>query len=193
MAWCALASALALGATLVLPLAIGRPAAALDEVLILSRYRSYTGANMLPRARGHPAVDFAERIGAPVLAAADGIVSRIIDSPVGCGHGVVIEHPGFKRWTAYCHLQAVTVEVGQAVGRGEQIGEVGNSGSAKDIPHVHLELCTFACASHADGDFSGTEDPLAIADGCYDQTKTYPTNRLVITFPVLCLYWVRWR
>ena len=193
MAWRALASALALGATLVLPLAIGRPAAALDEVLILSRYRSYTGANMLPRPKGHAGVDFGERLGAPVLAAADGIVSRVIDSASGCGHGVVIEHPGFKRWTAYCHMQAVAVEVGQAVRRGEQIGEVGNSGSARNIPHIHLELCTFACASHADGDFSGTEDPLTIADGCYDQTRTYPTNRLVITFPVPCLYWVRWR
>ena len=60
MAWRALFSALVLGTTLLLPLAVGRPAAALDEVLILSRYRSYTGANMLPRGRGHPGVDFAE-------------------------------------------------------------------------------------------------------------------------------------
>jgi len=64
MAWRALLSALVFGTTLLLPLAVGRPAAALDEVLILSRYRSYTGANMLPRGRGHPGVDFAERPGA---------------------------------------------------------------------------------------------------------------------------------
>jgi len=192
MAWRALASALALGATLVLPLAIGRPAAALDEVLILAPYRSYTGANMLPRRLPHPAVDFAEQLGAPVLAAADGVVSRIISSPVGCGHGVVIEHESFERWTVYCHMQAVTVEPGQAVSRGEQIGQVGKTGSAA-VPHVHLELCTFDCESHADGDFSGTEDPLAIAVGCYDPNRTYPTDRLLITFPVRCRYWVRWR
>jgi len=193
MAWRAFLLGLALGATLVLPLAIGRPAAALDEVLILSRYRSYIGANMLPRKSGHPGVDFGERLGAPVLAAADGMVSRLIDSPVGCGHGVVIEHLGFERWTVYCHMREIAVEPGQTVSRGEQIGEVGDSGSAKNTAHVHLELCTVACASHADGDFSGTEDPLAIAEGCYDQSRPYPTDRLVITFPVPCLSWVRWR
>jgi murein DD-endopeptidase MepM/ murein hydrolase activator NlpD len=193
MAWRALASGLALGATLLLPLGVGHPAVALDEVLILSRYRSHVGANMLPRSQGHSGVDFAERLGAHVLAVAHGVVSHMIDSPAGCGRGVVIEHPGFDRWTAYCHMRTVSVEVGQVVARGEPIGEVGRSRSTREVPHLHLELCTFACDSHADGDFSGTEDPLAIADGCYDAAETYPTNRLVITFPVRCLYWERWR
>lgn len=193
MAWRALLSGLALGATIILPLAIGRPAAALEEVLILSRYRSYIGANMLPRRSGHPGVDFGERLGAPVLAAADGIVSGIIDSPLGCGNGVVIEHPGFDRWTAYCHMLTVAVEPGQAVTRGETIGQVGRSGGTSDVPHLHLELCTFPCASHGDGDFSGTEDPLSIAEGCFEADRAYPRDRLVITFPVPCLSWVRWR
>lgn len=193
MAWRALVCGLALGATLSLPMAVGRPAAAPDEVVILSRYRSYIGANMLPRRSGHPGVDFGEQIGAPVLAAAEGVVAGVIDAPAGCGHGVVIEHPGFDRWTVYCHLQEVDVEPGQAVGRGEPIGRVGRSGSTSDVPHVHLELCTFPCASHADGDFSGTEDPLAVAEGCYEAGRTYSSDRLVITFPVSCAHWVRWR
>jgi len=193
MAWRAFVSGIALAATLIVPLAIGRPAAALDEVVILSRYRSYIGANMLPRKNGHPGVDFAERLGAPVLAAADGIVSGVIYAPLGCGNGVVIEHSSFERWTAYCHMQAVAVEPGQAVSRGEPIGQVGRSGSTSDVAHVHLELCTFPCASHADGDFSGTEDPLSIAEGCYEAGRIYPSDRLVVTFPVSCLHWVRWR
>ena len=193
MAWRALLSALVFGTTLLLPLAVGRPAAALDEVLILSRYRSYTGANMLPRGRGHPGVDFAERPGAPVLAVADGVVSHMIDSAVGCGHGVVIEHAAFARWSAYCHLQAVTVDVRQVVARGETIGEVGRTGSTSEVPHVHLELCTSPCESHGDGDFTGTEDPLAIAAGCYDAAQAYPNEQLVLTFPVRCLHWERWR
>jgi murein DD-endopeptidase MepM/ murein hydrolase activator NlpD len=193
MAWRALLFALVFGTTLLLPLAVGRPAAALDEVLILSRYRSYTGANMLPRGRGHPGVDFAERPGAPVLAVADGVVSHMIDSAIGCGHGVVIEHAAFARWSAYCHLQAVTVDVGQVVARGETIGEVGRTGSTSEVPHVHLELCTSPCESHGDGDFTGTEDPLAIAAGCYDAAQAYPNEQLVLTFPVRCLHWERWR
>jgi murein DD-endopeptidase MepM/ murein hydrolase activator NlpD len=193
MAWRDLVPAIALGVILALPLTIGHPAAAADEVLILSRYRSYTGANMLPRRYGHPAVDFAAQAGDPVLAAADGVVSDIIASPAGCGNGVVIEHQGFDRWTVYCHLQAVAVEPGQVVSRGEPIGEAGRSGSTNNVPHVHLELCTSPCLSHTDGDFEGTEDPLAIAAGCYEPNRRYPTDRLVITFPVSCRYWARWR
>ena len=138
-------------------------------------------------------MDFGSRLGAPVLAAADGIVSRVIDSPSGCGHGVVIEHPGFKRWTAYCHLQSVTMRQGQTVDRGEEIGLVGKSGSANNIPHVHMELCTSACGSHFDGDLSGTTDPLAVAEGCYDPERSYPRDHLALTFPVTCLFWIRWR
>ena len=184
---------LVLAAILVSPSAWGQAPVATDEVIILSTYRSYNGANNLPRRQRHAGVDFGSRLGAPVLAVADGIVSRIIDSASGCGHGVVIEHPGFKRWTAYCHLQRVTVSQGQPVSRGEQIGLVGMSGNAVNIPHVHLELCTFDCASHADGDLSGTADPFAAAEGCFDSGRHYPRDRLALTFPVTCLFWIRRR
>jgi murein DD-endopeptidase MepM/ murein hydrolase activator NlpD len=184
---------LVLAAILVPSLASGQGLGGTDEVVILSTYRSYNGANNLPRRQPHAGVDFGSWLGAPVLAAADGIVSRIIDSPSGCGHGVVIEHPGFKRWTAYCHLQSLTMRQGQTVDRGEQIGLVGKSGSANNIPHVHMELCTAACASHFDGDLSGTTDPLAVAEGCYDPQRSYPRDRLALTFPVTCLFWIRWR
>ncbi len=187
------ASGLLLAVVLVTPPASGQTPAVTDEVIILSTYRSYNGANNRPRLRRHAGVDFGGRLGAPILASADGVVSRIIDWPPGCGHGIVIEHPGFKRWTAYCHMQRLTVGRGQSVSRGEQIGVIGMSGSAVSIPHVHMELCTSACASHADGNLSGTADPLAIADGCFAPDKAYPRDRLVLTFPVACLSWMRGR
>jgi murein DD-endopeptidase MepM/ murein hydrolase activator NlpD len=193
MAWRAAASGLMLAAFLVSPPASAQAAVATDEVIILSTYRSFNGANNLPRLRRHAGVDFGSRLGAPVLAAADGVVSRIIDWPPGCGNGVVIEHPGFKRWTAYCHMKSLTVHQGQSVARGEQIGLVGTSGNAVNIPHVHMELCTSACESHVDGDLAGTANPLAIADGCFDPAKSYPRRRLVLTFPVTCLFWIRGR
>lgn len=191
MPWRGVVSGLLLAAVLVTPPASGQTSAATDEVVILSTYRSYKGANNRPRLRRHAGVDFGGQPGAPVLASADGVVSRIIDWPPGCGNGVVIEHPGFTRWTAYCHMQSLTVSQGQRVGRGEQIGLIGTSGSAVNIPHVHMELCTSACASHADGYLSGTADPLAIADGCFAPDKAYPRDRLVLTFPVACLFWIR--
>jgi murein DD-endopeptidase MepM/ murein hydrolase activator NlpD len=187
MPWRGAVSGLLLAAVLVAPPASGQTSAATDEVVILSTYRSYNGANNRPRLRRHAGVDFGGQPGAPILASADGVVSQIIDWPPGCGNGVVIEHPGFKRWTAYCHMQSLTVSQGQRVGRGEQIGLIGMSGNAVNIPHVHMELCTSACASHADGNLSGTADPLAIADGCFAPDKAYPPDRLVLTFPVTCL------
>ena len=193
MAWRAVASGLVLAATLAPPLALGQTPATPDEVVILSPYRSYNGANNQPRLRRHAGVDFGSRLGDPVLAAADGVVSRIIEWPPGCGSGLVIEHPGFKRWTAYCHMQSVTVRQGQTVTRGEQIGLGGTSGNAVNIPHVHMELCTVACASHVDGNLSGTADPLADAAGCFDPGRTYPRDRLVLTFPVTCRFWIRGR
>ena len=193
MAWRAAVSGLVLAATLAPPLAAGQGGAATDEVVILSLYRSYNGANNRPRRERHAGVDFAGQPGAPVLAAADGVVSRIISWPPGCGNGVVIEHPEFKRWTAYCHMQSLTVRQAQTVTRGEQIGLVGTSGNAVNIPHVHMELCTVACASHVDGNLSGTTDPLAVAAGCFDPGRAYPRDHLVLTFPVACRFWVRGR
>jgi len=193
MAWRGVVPGLLLAAILVAPPASSQTSVATDEVVILSTYRSYNGANNRPRSNRHAGVDFGGQLGAPLLAAADGVVSRIIEWPPGCGNGVVIEHPGFKRWTAYCHMQSLTVSRGQRVSRGEQIGQVGMSGNAVNIPHVHMELCTSACASHADGDLSGTADPLAIADGCFTPNKAYPRDRLVLTFPVTCLFWIRGR
>jgi murein DD-endopeptidase MepM/ murein hydrolase activator NlpD len=159
----------------------------LGAPVILSPYRSLHGADNRPRRLPHAGVDFGSQVGAPVLAAADGTVSRIIEWPMGCGLGVLLEHRRFKRWTAYCHLLGVTVRKGQSVSRGEQIGMVGTSGGASYVPHVHLEVCTLACSSHSDGDLTGTEDPLEVAAGCFEAGRAYPADRFVLTFPVACL------
>ena len=193
MGWRGAVSGLVLAGILLASLASGQAPVATDEAIILSTYRSYNGANNRPRASRHAGVDFGSRLGAPVRAAAGGLVSRIINWPPGCGNGVVIEHPQFTRWTAYCHMMSVAVRQGQAVSRGEQIGLVGTSGDAVNIPHVHMELCTSPCVSHVDGDLSGTADPLAIADGCFDPGRSYPRGRLVLTFPVTCRFWIRGR
>ena len=180
-------AALALAAVLLAPAgAVAQPA---GEAAILSTYGSRLGANKRPRLQSHAGVDFGAKPGSPVLAAADGVVSKLIDAPLGCGIGVVLDHPGFGRHTAYCHLRRARVRVGQRVVRGETIGLVGTTGNAVGVPHVHFELCTAACSSHADGDLRGTADPLRVADGCFDSRKSYPRDRLVLTFPVPCLYW----
>ena len=179
---------LALVAVVLPPLASGM-AQAPGEAVILSRYGSKMGANHQPRLQRHAGVDFGGQRAAPVLAAADGVVNRLLDYDFGCGRGVVLAHLAFKRYTVYCHMQQALVRVGEGIVRGQTIGLIGTSGSAFGVPHVHLELCTSACASHADGDLGGTRDPLSVADGCFDPRRAYPSDRLVLTFPVQCLWW----
>ncbi|HET7877045.1 MAG TPA: M23 family metallopeptidase [Methylomirabilota bacterium] len=172
--------------------ALASPAEALadpGDVIILSPYKSRMGANRLPRRELHAGVDFAGNMGAPVLAAADGTVQLVMTYATGCGIGVVIAHPSFDRYTAYCHMQLAVVSVGERVRRGHTIGYIGVTGNAVNVPHVHLELCTSPCASHRDGDLGGTADPLSFAAGCYDPSQAYPTDRLVLTFPVQCQGW----
>jgi murein DD-endopeptidase MepM/ murein hydrolase activator NlpD len=158
-------------------------------VVVLSPYRSLVGANARQRLLPHAGVDFAAPVGTPVLAAADGVVSRLIDHAPGCGIGVVLSHPPFKRWTAYCHLTRATVAPRQAVARGEPIGLSGVSGNSAGVPHVHLELCTTACASHRDGQLRGTQDPLGAIVGCHDPGRVHPTDRLTLTLPIECRRW----
>ncbi|MFI5328214.1 MAG: M23 family metallopeptidase [Candidatus Rokuibacteriota bacterium] len=161
------------------------------DVVILSPYRSQVGANARPRLLPHAGVDFAAPVGTPVLAAADGVVSLLIDYEPGCGVGVVLSHPRFKRWTAYCHLTRAVVATGQAVARGERIGFSGASGNAAGVPHVHLELCTTACASHRDGDLRNTQDPLGLVVGCHDPQRGYPADRFALTLPIECRQWTK--
>lgn len=156
------------------------------DVVILSGYRSRAGANARPRLRPHAGVDLGTPVGTPVLAAADGTVSQLVDYELGCGIGVVVAHPGFGRWTVYCHLTRALVTTGQTVSRGQPIGLSGTSGNSANVPHVHLELCTVACASHRDGDLRGTQDPIPLIAGCFEAGRVYPVDRLALTWPLGC-------
>jgi murein DD-endopeptidase MepM/ murein hydrolase activator NlpD len=165
---------------------LGRSPTLPAEVPVLSAYRSFKGANNLPRLQRHAGVDFGGPLGSPVIAAADGVVTNAFDWPTGCGRGVILSHREFGRFTAYCHLQEALVRTGQEVARGEIIGRMGTTGNAVGISHVHLELCTTACMSHADGDLWGTADPLKLSAGCFDPQRSYPLGRLALTYPVPC-------
>ena len=168
-------------------MAVGFALSACAGPVILSPYGSTIGANNLQRRDAHAGADFGEIPGAPILAAADGKVVTVGEN-AGCGLGVLILHLEFLRYTVYCHLQKAVVKVGQVVKRGDVIGLVGATGKSGGIPHIHLELLQGSSPrlGSADGNLHGTEDPLAIAVGCFDPQKTYPTDKLVLTYPVQC-------
>ncbi|MGK7933461.1 MAG: LysM peptidoglycan-binding domain-containing M23 family metallopeptidase [Microcystaceae cyanobacterium] len=87
----------------------------------------------------HSGVDLLADVGTPVLAPEAGQV--IFKGNEGAyGFLVIIDH-GEGRQTRYAHLSRITVEIGQTVATGDQLGSVGISGQP-DIsdPHLHFEV-----------------------------------------------------
>lgn len=87
---------------------------------------------------GHPALDIAAPYGSRIVAAASGTVIFAGWKSNGGGYQVWIAH-GSGLYTTYNHMSAITVGVGQHVGRAEQVGRVGQSGWATG-PHCHFEV-----------------------------------------------------
>lgn len=87
--------------------------------------------------KAHEGLDIAAPVGLAVTATAPGRVT-FAGSMRGYGKLVTIQHPA-GRVTYYAHLSEILVEVGDTVGRGHVIGEVGATGKATG-PHVHYEV-----------------------------------------------------
>ena len=93
------------------------------------------------------AVDIANSCGTPVVAAAEGLVIPDENTPDvidgwngGYGNFVLIEHPfGDNVMTRYAHLEKITVQVGDYVHQGDEIGLMGETGDATGC-HVHFEV-----------------------------------------------------
>ncbi len=86
----------------------------------------------------HTGIDLSAPLGAPVMAAADGVVVAVGHGAIGYGNYVVIAHGGGIA-TLYGHLLRTNVSAGQVVVRGEVIGLEGSTGYSTG-PHVHFEL-----------------------------------------------------
>lgn len=109
----------------------------------------------------HAGLDFRAAVGTPVLAVADGFVSRVIVSAGGYGQAVYLDHPDGHR-SVYAHLERLAPELLDTVRarqfteesfvqdmrfdstafpvrRGQAIGAVGNRGYSFG-PHLHFEM-----------------------------------------------------
>lgn len=107
---------------------------------------SASGAFVWPASGGisqgyrfyHKAVDISNRGGGPILAADSGIVLSAGWDSSGYGNRVIIDHGnGFS--TLYAHLSVIQVQVGQRVGKGNIIGQMGSTGRSTGI-HLHFEI-----------------------------------------------------
>jgi murein DD-endopeptidase MepM/ murein hydrolase activator NlpD len=96
------------------------------------RTNPFTGLNQM-----HEGLDISNRLGTPVIATADGIVSAT-GKDFSYGNVVVISH-GFGVTTHFYHLSKILVGAGRRVKRGDKIGEVGTTGKSTG-PHLHYEV-----------------------------------------------------
>lgn len=93
----------------------------------------------------HAGVDIANSIGTPVTAAASGVVistNTEFDGRMnGYGNVILVAHSinGTTYTTLYAHLSSMSVSAGQAVGAGQVIGAIGNTGQSTG-PHLHFEI-----------------------------------------------------
>jgi hypothetical protein len=105
--------------------------------------------------RGHNAVDIAMPIGIDLWAVDSGIISQVGFDPPGYGNYVMIQHPWGE--SLYAHLSQVNVRTGQQVGRGQGIGQSGNTGASTG-PHLHFSI-RINPYRRGDG-WGGFSDPL---------------------------------
>ncbi len=83
-------------------------------------------------------INIAAPRGTPILAAETGVVAYAGDNLPGFGNMILIRHDdGFI--TAYAHAEALLVERGQVVRRGQAIARVGSTGTV-DVPQVHFQI-----------------------------------------------------
>lgn len=89
--------------------------------------------------RHHPAIDMPTPVGTPVLAVANGVVTKVVNDPSGqAGRYIILSHD--KGWySRYLHLSKTMVTVGAPVAKGQTIAKSGNTGNSAG-PHLHLDL-----------------------------------------------------
>jgi hypothetical protein len=89
-------------------------------------------------ASRHRGLDLDGEVGAPVVAANDGVVVLAARRYYYTGNALFIDH-GDQLFSLYFHLSRIDVEVGDRVERGQLIGAVGRSGRVTG-PHLHFAI-----------------------------------------------------
>lgn len=86
----------------------------------------------------HTAFDIASNSGPAIIAADTGTVTYAGCINWGYGCHVMVDH-GNGYQTLYAHMSALSVNAGQAIGQGQQLGIMGSTGRSTG-PHLHFEI-----------------------------------------------------
>jgi murein DD-endopeptidase MepM/ murein hydrolase activator NlpD len=95
-----------------------------------------SGTDYLPV--GHPGIDIAAGLGAPIYASDTGVIVFSGWSYRGYGNLVIVDH-GNGWQTAYAHLSQINVNCGGSIYQGQLLGLSGSTGNSTG-PHLHFEM-----------------------------------------------------
>lgn len=106
------------------------------------RIESMYGVGRDANTRKHEGIDIFEAFHTPVVASADGVVTRVNENNLG--GRVVFMRPNDKNYTLYyAHLDQQLAREGQQVKLGDTLGLIGNTGNARTTPpHLHFGIYT---------------------------------------------------
>ena len=85
----------------------------------------------------HYGLDIANETGTPVYAPVDGVVT-MADDLYYSGNTLILDH-GMRVFSTFLHMDTITVEVGETVKQGEQIGTIGSTGRSTG-PHLDWRI-----------------------------------------------------
>ena len=118
----------------------------LDKVVITQLFGKTSASARLYVSGTHNGVDFGTKIGTPVKALAEGVISGAGDTDLTC------KGASFGRWilikfdnglaATYGHLSVISVTEGQKVAAGDIIGYSGNTGYSTG-PHLHISCLLY--------------------------------------------------
>lgn len=111
---------------------------------------SFWGASRDAGARKHEGIDIFGAFRTPVVAAANGTVTRVGENTLG-GKVIFMRPEGKSYSLYYAHLDSQIAHEGQRVVVGDTLGLMGNTGNARTTP-THLHFGIYA--------FGGAVDPL---------------------------------
>lgn len=114
-----------------------------DEPTSYTSISSYFGYRDRPTEGAstyHQGIDIPAPEGTPIVSALDGTVTAVYDAADGgsCGNGLVVTHANGIS-TLYCHAVRVIAQVGDEVGQGTIIAEVGTTGASTGN-HLHFSI-----------------------------------------------------